>query len=175
MRAPVVAILLLATAGAGCGRRQAASGGETAAAAARPSQREIWDAIQPLAARYRFEPGFIYALVAAESGFDPAARRGEARGLMQLKPGAWRTVSIRPWAEAWEWRANLAAGVDYLAWTRSALHRKGKFSYARLLAAYHCGYDRLAEADFDESRLPTPDNPIYRQLARGELSPVPVP
>ena len=47
-----------------------------------PTRPEIWAAIQPLAARYRIAPGFIYALVAAESDFNPRARNGQARGLL---------------------------------------------------------------------------------------------
>ncbi|MBL9217965.1 MAG: transglycosylase SLT domain-containing protein, partial [Opitutaceae bacterium] len=59
---------------AGCGRKDAA--------APDPATREsVWSAIQPLAERYRMDPAFIYALVAAESNFDPQARNGEARGL----------------------------------------------------------------------------------------------
>ena len=65
---------------AGCGR--------TDPAVSDPATREaVWQAIQPLAERYRIEPAFIYALVAAESNFDPRARHGEGRGLLQLKPG----------------------------------------------------------------------------------------
>jgi len=138
-----------------------------------PTKLEIWQAIQPHAARYRLEPAFIYALVAAESNFDPRARNGEARGLMQLKPAAWRTVSGAPYEPTvWDWRANLAAGVDYLAFTRSYLHGKDRFSYPRLLAAYHYGLDYLEDRRFDLEGLPVPDNEIYRQLWRGNLAPV---
>jgi len=51
-------------------------------------RHEVWRAIQQPAARYRLDPVFIYALVAAESGFDARARNGEAQGLLQLKPEA---------------------------------------------------------------------------------------
>ena len=134
-----------------------------------PRTREtIWAAIQPLAARYRMDPAFIYALVAAESNFDPQARNGEARGLMQIKPGAWRTVSRNPYEPTvWAWRQNLAAGVDYLAWCRSYLHQKQKFSDPLLLASFHHGLDYVEARDFDLDRLDPPDNPIYRELWRG--------
>src|SRR5262245_13159696 len=85
-----------------------------------PTRGEIWAAIQPLAQRYRLEPEFIYALVAAESNFDPRAKNGEARGLLQIKPAAWRAVSRQAYEPAvWDWRANLEVGVDYLAYSRS--------------------------------------------------------
>lgn len=140
------------------------------------SREEVWAAIQPLAQRYRLDARFIYALVAAESNFDARARNGEARGLLQIKPKAWRTVSREPYEPAvWDWRRNLEVGVEYLAWCRGYLHQKNKFSYPLLLAAFHYGLDYVAERGFDARRLDPPDNPIYRQLWRGNLAPVPPP
>jgi soluble lytic murein transglycosylase-like protein len=160
------AILLLSA----CGR----SSHEAASDPATPES--IWQAIQPLAERYRMDPGFIYALVAAESNFDPKARNGEARGLLQLKPVAWRTVSPENYERAvWDWRKNLEVGVDYLAWCRSDLHRRQKFSYPLLLASFHDGMDYVKDRDFDVRRLDPPDNAIYRELWRGNLTPVPPP
>jgi len=151
---------------AGCRRIDSAVGD--------PATREtVWQAIQPVAKRYRIEPAFIYALVAAESNFDPRAQNGEARGLMQIKPGAWRTVSSAPYEPTvWEWRRNLECGVDYLAWCRNTLHQKRKFSYPLLLASFHYGFDYVQERDFDLRRLDSPDNGIYREMWRGNLSPV---
>lgn len=141
-----------------------------------PSHAEIWAAIQPVAARYRIEPAFVYALVAAESNFDIRAHRGEARGLLQLTPRAWRAVSLQPYEPTvWDWRANLAAGIDYLAYSRSYLHKKTAFSYPLLLAAFHYGLDYVEERRFDVSRVPVPDSQIYRELWRGNLTPVPAP
>jgi soluble lytic murein transglycosylase-like protein len=145
-------------------------------AAPRPTRAEIWVAIQPPAARYRMDPSFIYALVAAESDFDPRARQGNACGLFQLKPAAWRAVSTAPFEPAvWDWRTNLETGIDYLAYARSYLHRKNAFSYPLLLAAFHYGMDYVEERRFDIGRIPVPDNPVYRQLWRGNLAPVPPP
>lgn len=141
-----------------------------------PTREEIWTAIQPQARRYQMEPAFIYALVAAESNFNAWAQNGEARGLMQLKPGAWRVVSSVSYETAvWDWRQNLEVGVDYLAYARSYLHRKTTFSYPRLLAAFHYGTDYLEARDFDLHRVPVPDSEIYRALWRGNLTPVPPP
>lgn len=157
---------------AGCSRRPESD----AATAPPPSRAEIWAAIQPLAARYRMDPAFIYALVVAESNANPRARNGDARGLLQLKPRAWRAVSSAPYEPTvWNWRTNLEAGVDYLAYSRSYLHKKTAFSYPLLLASFHYGLDYVEERRFDVSRLPVPDNPIYRELWRGNLTPVPAP
>lgn len=141
-----------------------------------PTRAEVWAALQAHAKRHRIEPAFIYALVAAESNFDAAARNGEARGLMQLKPAAWRTVSGEPYEPGvWEWRVNLRIGVEYLAWCRHTLHQKNKFSYPALLASFHYGLDHMASRNFDPARVAVPDNDIYRQLWRGNLDPVPPP
>lgn len=153
---------------AACARREAAPSPP-------PTRAEIWAAIQPPAARYRIDPAFIYALVAAESNFDPGARNGDARGLLQLKPRAWAAVSREPYEPAvWDWRANLAAGIDYLAFCRSYLHRQPdvEFSYPLLLAAFHYGLDYVRERRFDVRRLECPDNAIYRELWQGQLTPV---
>ena len=164
MSRTLLALLLLLA--AGCGRRAPAN-------TEIPTRAEIWAAIQPQAERYRIEPGFVYALVAAESNFDPRARRGEACGLLQLSPPAWRTVSERPFEPAvWEWRVNLATGIDYLAHLRNELHRKTAFSYPKLVAAFHHGPAALAERGFDEQRLAVPDHPVFRELWRGNLAPV---
>lgn len=167
--------LLLVFLAAGCPRRATP---EVEVAPSPPTRLEIWTALQPLAMRYRMEPAFIYALVAAESNFDPRARNGDARGLLQIKPRAWRTVSSAPYEPTvWDWRANLAAGIDYLAHSRNHLHRqKGvTFSYPLLLAAFHYGLDYMEERQFDVRRVAVPDNAIYRELWRGNLTPVAVP
>ena len=150
----------------GCGRKETTND---------PATREaVWAAIHPYAARYRLEPAFIYALVAAESNFDPSARNGAARGLLQLKPAAWRSVSREPYEPAvWDWRKNLAAGMDYLAWCRNQLPARRKFSYPLLLASFHYGIDYVEQRDFDLARITPPDNPVYRELWRGNLAPLP--
>jgi soluble lytic murein transglycosylase-like protein len=161
----LIAFLLL---NLGACHRQVSSG-----PAPPPTRREIWDAIRPLADRYRMSPEFVYALVAAESNFDPAARNGEARGLLQLKPRAWRAVSAVPYDPAvGDWRTNLEVGIDYLAYSRSYLHRKNVFSYPLLLAAFHYGLDYVEERDFDIGRIPKPGSPTYRELWSGNLAPV---
>jgi soluble lytic murein transglycosylase-like protein len=162
----LVGVLLLVP---GCGKKPAAE--------ADPATREtVWVAIQPSAARYRLEPAFVYALVAAESNFDPHARNGDARGLLQLKPAAWRQVNAGPYEPAvWDWRKNLETGVDYLAWCRSYLHQQRKFSYPLLLAAFHYGMDYVEQRGFDPGRIDPPDSAVYRELWRGNLTPVPPP
>ena len=161
--------LLIVVLLAGCSRHA----GPAASGEPPPTRAEIWAAIQPQAARYRMAPAFIFALVAAESNFDPGARNGDARGLLQLKPAAWRAVSITPYEPTvWEWRSNLEVGIDYLAYARSYLHRKTEFSYPLLLASFHYGLDYVEERGFDLRRLAVPDSPIYRQLWDGNLAPV---
>jgi soluble lytic murein transglycosylase-like protein len=141
-----------------------------------PTRLEVWEAIVPQAERYLLDPAFVYALVAAESNFDPAARNGQARGLMQIKPAAWRSVTEVPYESAvWDWRQNLRVGIDYLALCRSTIHREATFSYPLMLAAFHYGIDHVARRGFDLRRIPPPENDIYRRLWSGDLAPVPPP
>ncbi len=163
-------VLLRVLGAAGCSRP---AKGPTEPA---PTPAEIWAAIQPPAARYAIEPAFVFALVAAESDFDPKAQNGDACGLMQIKPAAWRAVAAVPYEPAvWDWRVNLATGIDYLAFCRSTLHAKGVFSYPLLLASFHYGLAYVEERHFDVSRIPIPDNAVYRALWAGDRAPVPHP
>jgi len=165
-----IGFILIVACVTACGRRVAVD------PVVRPTRAEVWAAIQPIAARYQLAPEFIYAVVAAESGFDPAAHHGDARGLMQLKPATWRTVSSLPYEpNVWDWRESLRVGVDCLASERARLHRKGAFSYPLLLAAFHYGPDYVEARDFDVRRIPAPAGPIYRELWSGNLAPVPPP
>jgi len=169
MRAICLTLIVLGF--TGCSRD-----GSSNAADQPPTRAEVWAAIQPLAGRYRIAPAFIYALVAAESNFDPSARNGEARGLLQIKPAAWRAVSAVPYEPAvWNWRTNLEVGIDYLAYSRAYLHKKTTFSYPLLLAAFHYGLEYVEERGFSVEHIPVPDSPIYRQLWSGNLAPVPPP
>lgn len=126
-----------------------------------------------MATARRIDPLFVYALVRLESNFDPHARRGEARGLMQIKPRAWKAVSSRPYGtDVWDWRANLAVGIDDLASIKGALTAKGVFSYPLLWASYHYGLDYTEAHGFDMSRIPRPSEPISSRLWAGDVHPV---
>ena len=119
------------------------------------------------------DPLFVYALVGLESNFDPHARRGEARGLLQLKPEAWRAASDIPYEPAvWDWRTNLEVGIDRLATLKRALTARGVFSYPRLWATHQYGFDYVAARDFDMSRIDRPDNAIAVRMWRGDVEPV---
>lgn len=136
-------------------------------------RRAIWAAIQPMAAQRGLDPLFVYALVKSESNLDPRAQNGEARGLMQLKPGAWRKVSRLPYeTDVWVWRANLEVGMDSLASMRMALARKGVLSFPMLWASYHYGLDFTSEHGFDMSRIPRPSDPISYRLWSGDFHPL---
>ena len=166
-RAAAAAILLLA----GCRERAAdAPAGSAEALAAR---RMVWEAVQPMAAMRGIDPLFAYALVGAESGFEPRARRGEARGLLQVKPRAWAAVSALPYeTNVWDWRTNLSVGLEGLAATKRALVAKGVFSYPLLWAAHHYGLDYVAARGFDMSRVARPQGAVALRLWAGEVHPL---
>jgi hypothetical protein len=137
------------------------------------ARREIWAAIQPLAKLRRIDPGFIYAIIRVESNFDPRASRGEAKGLMQIKPKAWRTVTNLPYESmVWHWRTNLAVGIESLASIKASLSEKGVFSYPLLWASYHYGLDFTSAHGFDMGRIPRPSDPVSDKLWTGEVHPL---
>ena len=132
--------------------------------------------MQPLAAARGLDPLFVYALVQVESGFDPRAEHGENRGLLQIKPRAWRAVSSLPYeTSVWNWRANLEVGMDGLAAIKRTLIEKGVFSYPILWASYHYGYDFVEGHGFDMSRIPRPSDPVSYKLWSGDEHPIPPP
>lgn len=138
-----------------------------------PPPGAVWRAIQPRAISGGLDPGFVYAVVQAESNFDPRARKGEARGLLQLKPAAWKAASPLPYEpNVWNWRTNLAVGIDRLAAYRRQLGAEGKFSYPLLWASHRYGIDFVAAHGFDLSRIPRPADPISYRLFTGEIHPV---
>jgi hypothetical protein len=122
------------------------------------------------------DPGFVYAIVKAESNFDPRAQRGEARGLMQIKPHAWKEASVVPYRTGvWDWRVNLEVGMDSLAFEKRVLSERGRFTYPLLWASFHYGLDYVEAHGLDMSRIPRPSDPVSYRLFSGEVRPVKAP
>jgi hypothetical protein len=137
------------------------------------AQREVWAALQPLAGRRGLDPLFVYAIVKVESNFDPHAQKGEAKGLMQIKPRTWRAITNLPFETmVWNWRTNLAVGIEDLASTKRVLTEKGKFSYPMLWASYHYGIDFTAAHAFDMDRVPRPSDAVAYKLCSGDIHPI---
>ncbi|HEY1848124.1 MAG TPA: transglycosylase SLT domain-containing protein, partial [Opitutaceae bacterium] len=136
---------------AGCSRHRAGNIAESVGSL--EMRRQVWEAIGPLAERGHLDPLFVYAIAKAESNFEPRAVRGEARGLMQIKPRAWRAVTNVPYeAGVWTWRSNLAVGIDVLASMKGDLEKRHAFSYPVLWACYHYGFEFVSSRGFDMSR-----------------------
>lgn len=126
-----------------------------------------------MAAARGLDPQFVYALVGIESRFDPRAKHGENRGLLQIKPRAWKAVSDTPYdVGVWEWRTNLAVGMDGLAAAKRSLEERGVFTYPVLWAAYHYGFDYTAAHGFDQSRIPRPSDPVAFRIWSGDIHPI---
>jgi len=126
-----------------------------------------------MAAARGIDPLFVYAIVKAESNFNPNAERGDARGLMQLKPRAWKAVSKIPYTTGVRnWRTNLEVGIDSLASIRRVLVEKGVFSYPLLWASFHYSLDYVEAHGFDMSRIPRPQDPVSYRLFSGDIHPV---
>ena len=104
------------------------------------SRAEIDKYVEELAAKHNVDPELIRAVIAAESGYNPAAtsRKG-AQGLMQLMPGTAQQLGVR---DAYNAKQNLEAGVRYLR----ALLDKYDGDLDKALAAYNAGEGAVARA-----------------------------
>lgn len=92
---------------------------------------DVAELVEHLAAAYGVDARLVHAVVAAESGYQPAAvsRKG-AMGLMQLMPATARQYAV---ADPFDPRANLEAGIQHL---KKLLDR---FELPLALAAYNAG------------------------------------
>ncbi|HLS28325.1 MAG TPA: transglycosylase SLT domain-containing protein [Opitutales bacterium] len=132
----------------------------------------VWKVVQKEAEKQGLDPHVVFAIVAAESSFNAHAKNGDAFGLMQLRPPAWKTVSKKPHRRAWNWRENIVVGTAYLGHLKEFLEDHGQFSYPMLAACYRHGPYRVKGVGFDLAELPPPRNKIYQALQRGERAPV---
>lgn len=133
---------------------------------------EVWRVVEREAAKHGLAPDFVMAIVAAESSFNARARNQDARGLMQMRPIAWREVSDKPRWRAWRWQEDIEVGTAYLGFLKTFLEREGQFSYPLLAASYRYGPSRVKRSGFRLEALPVTRNEIYRELFRGNASPV---
>ena len=91
-------------------------------------------------------------------------RHGE-RGLMQIKSGTWRDMTVRlfgkplPFDQAFDPALNRRVGIAYLAFLQeSILPRQAEWQTderSLLLAAYYAGPGRLRRSGFDLARMPS--------------------
>jgi len=104
------------------------------------SRAEIDKYVEEMAAKHNVDPELIRAVIAAESGYNPAAtsRKG-AQGLMQLMPGTAQQLGVH---DAYNAKQNLEAGVRYLR----ALLDKYNGDLDKALAAYNAGEGAVTRA-----------------------------
>lgn len=107
----------------------------------------------------------VDAIIQVESNGDAlmVGRHGE-RGLMQIKSGTWRDMTIRlfgaplPFDRAFEPDLNRRVGTAYLAFLQETiLPRQTEWKSderSLLLAAYNAGPGKLRDSGFDLARLP---------------------
>jgi hypothetical protein len=104
-----------------------------APAPASASHRKLVDAVVAQARQYRVDPRLVFAVMRAESNFDPQARsHRNAQGLMQLIPETAERFAV---TDAFDPVQNVRGGVRYLRWLLS--YFRGDVVLA--LAAYNAG------------------------------------
>jgi hypothetical protein len=102
-------------------------------AAANPAQRKVLDMLARLAPEYGIHPRLAFAVIRAESNFDPAAVSAKnAQGLMQLIPETSARFNVtRPFDP----EQNIRGGLSYLRWLLA--YFKGRVPL--VAAAYNAG------------------------------------
>ena len=103
--------------------------------AAPPSidRRKLVQTVVAMAREYRLDPRLVFAVMRAESNFDPLARSPKnAQGLMQLIPETAERFAVRDVLDPIE---NLRGGMSYLRWLLS--YFRGDVVLA--LAGYNAG------------------------------------
>lgn len=138
----------------------------------RISEEEVWMHISTLAPAKGLDPEFVYAVAWAESSLNAKARSAVARGMMQVTEAAWREVTDESYKHAWDWRTNIRVAIDYMDFCRDYLHRYDEFSYPLLAACYRYGPYYVKDQDFKISKMPAPENKIYKRIFDGDIRPV---
>ncbi|WP_089729624.1 lytic transglycosylase domain-containing protein [Candidatus Thiosymbion oneisti] len=100
--------------------------------------KEVDRMVRSMAPQYRLDPNLVFAVIEAESGFNPQALSSRnARGLMQLIPATAERFGVR---DVWDPEQNLKGGMAYLRWLLD--HFDGDVKLA--LAGYNAG-ERVVE------------------------------
>ena len=128
----------------------------------------IWPYVQKEATQAGLDPHFVYAIAFAESTLDPFADSGRARGVMQLKEIAWKTVTDIPYAYAWDWQTNIRVGIAYLNHCKTILIKKNRFSYPMLAATYRYGPTYMKNKGYNMSKVQKSTNKVYQQILSGK-------
>lgn len=136
---------------------------------------EVWDFVKAECVEAKLHPGFVYALIYAESSFDAHYQNVKYRGMMGLSKTAWNYSAKRGYHEAYDWKLNVRYGIDYLELLRDKLYEERAFSYSMMAACYYYGFQEMKNADFRITYDDLPENQLYRKLMAGSLQPMPIP
>jgi len=137
--------------------------------------RQAWLKSVELGVQSGIDPLLIFAIACAESSLDGHASNARARGLMQITPTAWESVTKHPFREAWQWQRNMEEAVSYLKQIKEKQQKDGHYSWPSLAAAYRYGPGALQSVGYDLSRLPKSSNIIYMDLIAGKTPKLPSP
>ena len=113
-------------------------------------QAAYWPLVRDLSNQYQLDPALVMAMVHVESKFNPRAlsKKG-AMGLMQIVPETAEELGL---TDPWNPRANLEAGIRYLAKIKKIFNNNLRLA----LAAYNAGLTKVinlqAVPDHKETR-----------------------
>lgn len=118
-------------------------------------ERQVMGIVQRLAPSYGVHPGLVYALIKAESNFNPlAVSEKNAQGLMQLIPATAARFRVKKPLDP---EQNIRGGLSYLRWLLA--YFKGEVPL--VLAAYNAG-ERTVERYRGVPPFPETQNYVRR-------------
>ena len=122
-----------------------------------PEFKQWLASVLKMAVDFKLDPRLVFALIRAESNFDPMAKSPKnAQGLMQLIPETAERFAVR---DVWDPLENIRGGMSYLRWLLS--HFKGDVVLA--LAGYNAGEGAV---DRHKGVPPYPETLAYVQRIR---------
>jgi soluble lytic murein transglycosylase-like protein len=100
-------------------------------------QADFWPLVRNISDEYKMDPALVMALIQVESNFKPdAISRKGAMGLMQIVPETAQELGL---TDPWDPKANLEAGIRYLAKIKDIFDHDLELT----LAAYNAGLTKV--------------------------------
>jgi soluble lytic murein transglycosylase-like protein len=109
----------------------------------------------------------VQAVIQAESNGNSKAKSNKgARGLMQIMPETWRSLTKEPYSKAYNIKINTRVGAKYLRQIEKIIAESGQEpTIERIAAGYNGGPYRLKKNHFLVSRMP-PESRAYSEKVR---------
>jgi len=123
-------------------------------------KQEIINAIKKYSNKYKVDPALIYAVIGAESDFNPKAKsHAGAMGLMQLMPQTAKILNVK---NAYDIDENVMGGTSHL---KSMLDMFDN-NLPLALAGYNAGHNRVIKAGYKIPNIKETQNYVPKVIKK---------